>query len=177
MKLGIFVVVAISCLAISCLAGSSAVAQPAPPTPAPERAPEEHLFQPPPGDKNRAEVVMGTVDPRTTASEPKTIQVTGSLPGNRSSVDAGALKNLQPVNLRDGEAQVRLDGVVRTVREGDALGTDVVRSVESNRLVLARSEGSGRESTVIVTFDAQGTSRVRVYSTQDSKPLIAPPAK
>jgi hypothetical protein len=95
----------------------------------------------------------------------------------RSSTQAGALRDMKAVRVREGEARVQLGGAARTLRAGDAIGTDVVRRVDDDRIVLARPESSGAESTVIVTFDAQGKARVRVYTTQDPTAPNAPPVR
>jgi hypothetical protein len=162
---------------MTCLAGATGFAQQGTPTAAPSRAPEEHQFKPPAdahtsGGLGAAESLPGD----SVVSGPKTVGSTEPIGGSGTSANAGALRNLQAIDLHDGVAHVRLDGVDQTVRAGDVLGGDVVRSIEPNRIVLARSEGPGRTATVIVTFDAQGKARARVFTTQDTKPLDAPAA-
>jgi hypothetical protein len=93
----------------------------------------------------------------------------------------------QLVEVAAGQATVRVGGGERTLKPGDAIGTDTVRSIDSERLVLTRVEGPGREAMVIVTFDAQRNTRALVLSTRPSagdafqwKPAVsteAPPAR
>jgi hypothetical protein len=86
---------------------------------------------------------------------------------NRPSADAGALKGVRALSIRDGEARLLIDGAERLVRPGDAIGTDVVTAVAPERITLvrgARASAPSGEATVVVSFDAQGRGRVRVYS-------------
>jgi hypothetical protein len=87
-----------------------------------------------------------------------------------SSKGAGLLQTLRAVRLKDGEAQVLVEGVPRTLRPGDTIGTDVVRRIDDTRLVLARPQsrgGKGGEATLTVSFGPSGTPRVRIYTMQD----------
>jgi hypothetical protein len=91
-----------------------------------------------------------------------------TLDPSRNAAQAGPLAGLRATAVTDGVARVTFDGADRTLRVGDALGKDVVRRIEPGRIVLARpADGTAGESTVVITFDAAGRARVRVYSTLD----------
>jgi hypothetical protein len=56
------------------------------------------------------------------------------------------------------------------------VGTDIVKSIGSDRIVLVRGATAMNPTgaaTVVLTFDAQGQSRVRVYRLSD--PAAATP--
>ena len=159
---------------LACL-GAAAVAQT--PTPAPMRAPEEQVMKPPASASAPSEALKREVPEQELPAETEArgVAVAGPPPDHsRPSANAGSLKSLEAVSLRDGEARVRLDGVERTLRAGDKIAGDVVRRIESHRMILARSEGDDREGIVIVTFDGKGRARVLVFTTVDSSPMDAP---
>ena len=82
------------------------------------------------------------------------------------SEHAGPLKGVRALSIEDGEARLLIEGVERLVREGDAIGEDVVTRITPGRIVLARAPTERKpagEATVVVHFDAAGRSRVRVY--------------
>jgi hypothetical protein len=81
----------------------------------------------------------------------------------------GSLKGVQAVQIGDGEARLVLGGGERVVTPGTVIGTDTVKSITPGRLVLRRAapETEGGEGIVIVTFDAQGRTRVQVFATKD----------
>ena len=66
---------------------------------------------------------------------------------------------------------------LRTVRPGDVIGTDVVRSIEPGRILLARTGPDGQEATVVVSFDDAGRGRVRVLFGSDPTAVAAPPVR
>src|SRR5262245_47630741 len=103
--------------------------------------------------------------------------VTATAPGPRpslgTSADAGALKELRAVSVGSGEARVSLRGAARTLRPGGVIEGDVVKAIGDGRIVRARPEPGGGESTVGVAFDAQGRASVRVIGLRDR---TAPPA-
>jgi hypothetical protein len=78
---------------------------------------------------------------------------------------AGELDGLRAVTLREGAADVSLDGVARKLKVGDALGSGTVRAIGANRIVLERPfsvpGGTPSAATVIVTFGKGGLPRVR----------------
>ena len=81
----------------------------------------------------------------------------------------GSLKGMQAVQIGDGEARLVLGGGERVVTPGAVIGTDTVKSITPGRMVLRRaaSEAEGGDGIVIVTFDAQGRTRVQVFATKD----------
>lgn len=86
------------------------------------------------------------------------------------SARAGSLEGIRAVALRDGVGRLVVGGREVSVRPGDALGSDVVTSVDPGRVVLRRpatADPAAGEATVVITFDALGRARVRVYSTKD----------
>lgn len=99
---------------------------------------------------------------------PRTVAIPGPARRlQRDSADAGGLKGMRVLSVSTGEARVVVGGAERTLRPGDAIGADVVKEIGDGRLILKRSETGGSEALVIVDFDAQGRSRVRVLSTRD----------
>ena len=91
--------------------------------------------------------------------------------GVRDSADAGSLKGIRAVSTATDEAVIVLDAVTRTVRPGDLIGADLVRSIAPGRIVLHRPAaplGGGGEADVVVDFDGSGRGRVRVYATRDA---------
>jgi hypothetical protein len=72
---------------------------------------------------------------------------------NGDSADAGSLKGIRLVSASEDEALVVLNGGTLTLRPGDAIGADVVRSIAPDRLVLFRpaaAGGAGGEATVVI---------------------------
>jgi hypothetical protein len=88
------------------------------------------------------------------------------------SPHAAALKGLRAISLKEGEGRIALGGSERLVRPGDALGNDVVKSIEPGRMVLSRKTADVGEAIVIVSFDAQGRGRVRVFAGRDPSPVL-----
>jgi hypothetical protein len=121
--------------------------------------------------------------PPTQPADPTSGVVTapGPVPDrNRPSADAGALKGVRALWVRDGEARLVVGGVERTLRPGDAIGADVVTGVAPERITLVRGASAGApsgEATVVVSFDAQGRGRVRVYSLKGTRRPAAPGRK
>ncbi len=112
---------------------------------------------------------------------PKLVKIAGPPPSRAGdSADAGALRGAQALAMKEGEARVRLAEGERTVRPGDTIGVDVVKSINPGQVVLVRGrtatdpEGS---ATVVVKFDEQGRSQVRVYYLKDPAPVVAPGVK
>ena len=93
---------------------------------------------------------------------------------------AGPALSLRAVSLAEGEATVELDGRRQVVRPGLRLGDDTVKSVSEERLVLARPSrpGEGRgDILVVVTFDAEGNGRTRVFWAVDPETPASPEVK
>jgi hypothetical protein len=78
---------------------------------------------------------------------------------------AGELRGLRAGTLREGAADLSLDGVVRKIKVGDALGSGTVRAIGADRIVIERPfsvpGGTPSRATVIVTFGKTGLPRVR----------------
>jgi hypothetical protein len=87
------------------------------------------------------------------------------MPDAPPAAAAGELAGLRAVALREGAAELSLDGVVRKVKIGDALGSGTVRAIGADRIVLERPfsvpGGTPSRATVIVTFGKGGVPRVR----------------
>jgi hypothetical protein len=167
-------------LAFAALAGPTSAEEPRP-SGTIDRAPEEVVVVAPggstggPAGGEAAQFSMEQPKAVPAPQTPRDVDEPGAPPDlTRPSANAGALRSLVRVRLIDGEARVRLDGAERTIRVGDSVAGDIVRRIEGGRIILARPEGDGREATVIVTFDAQGRARVRVFSTVDPRPLNPP---
>jgi len=75
------------------------------------------------------------------------------------------LKGLRVVTIKDGQAQVSLDGAApRSLHAGDVLAGDVIREIGDGRIIMARPEPGGGESTVVISMDARGQTSIRVIS-------------
>jgi hypothetical protein len=96
---------------------------------------------------------------------------------DRDSAGTSALKGVQAREIKSGQARLLLASGLRTVRAGDVIGTDVVRSIEPGRILLARTGADGQEATVVVSFDDAGRGRVRVLFASDPTAVAAPPVR
>lgn len=96
---------------------------------------------------------------------------------DRDSAGASALKGVQAREIKSGQALLLLVSGLRTVRPGDRIGTDVVRSIEPGRILLARAGADGQDATVVVSFDDAGRGRVRVLFGSDPTAVAAPPVR
>jgi hypothetical protein len=88
----------------------------------------------------------------------------------RLAVEAGGLQGATAVELKEGEAHLLVGGAPVQLRPGSAVGSDNVKSIGSDRIVLVRGATPANpagSATVVLTFDAQGQSRVRVYWLSD----------
>ena len=132
---------------------------------------------PPPGEvtSERPPAIAPSVRPG--AIEVARRAVTGD------SADAGRWKGARSVKVSTGLAEVRLaDGASLRLSVGDVVGTDTVERIEPGRILLARRGAEGaatgpKLATVLVTFDAAGVGRTRVYWLQDSKAVVPPIVK
>jgi hypothetical protein len=81
----------------------------------------------------------------------------------------GGLEGVRALHIGDGEARLVLEGGERTVAPGTVIGTDTIRSITPGRIVLQRAatDEQGGPGIVIVDFDDQGRTRVRVFATKD----------
>jgi hypothetical protein len=96
-------------------------------------------------------------------------------PGTRSAVEAGGLQGAKAVVLKEGQATVLVGGAALSLRPGSVVGSDVVKSIGSDRVILVRGATAANPSgavTVVITFDAQGQGRVRVYWLSDPTATI-----
>jgi hypothetical protein len=92
------------------------------------------------------------------------------------SVNAGLLKGIRLLSVREGVARIRLLTGEVQVQAGDVIGADLVTRVETRRIILTRPAGPDElgDGKVIVTFDAQGRGRVHVYLMKaDTPPPVA----
>jgi hypothetical protein len=91
----------------------------------------------------------------------------------------GDLAGIRALQIVEGEARVILGGGERVVTPGTVLGTDTVKSITPGRIVLRRvaPEDQGGEGIVIVSFDAQGRTRVQVFASKDPTAKAAPEVK
>lgn len=130
-----------------------------------DRPPEDSTFKPytpavPPPDRT-----------------PKAAAVPRVAPAGRDSGDALGLKGVQALSIKEGEARLRLAAGERTVRPGDAIGPDIVKTVTPGQIVLLRTASTEKRleaATVVVRFDSAGRGRVRVYYEKETSP--PPPA-
>lgn len=112
------------------------------------------------------------------AAAPKPVElksktVVAPLPSRKPAAPSDELRtlgDLKALDVREGEALLRVDGVERTIRPGMRLRDDVVQSITPQRMVLLRpkhvDEKKG-EALVIVDFLGPGRSRVRTYASRD----------
>ena len=78
--------------------------------------------------------------------------------------------SLRLLSVAEGEATVEVDGQAQRVRPGSRLGDGTVKAVGPGRLVYSRPAAAGEpgdEALVVVTFDAGGQPRTRVFWTRD----------
>jgi hypothetical protein len=95
---------------------------------------------------------------------------------SRVAGEAAGLQEAKVVALAEGEATLLVGGVPLHLRAGSPAGSDIVKSIGSDRIVLVRGATAMNptgSATVVLTFDAQGHSRVRVYRLSD--PAAATP--
>jgi hypothetical protein len=88
----------------------------------------------------------------------------------RPSDELGLLGDLKALDVRDDQALFRVDGQEQTLRPGDSLKGDVVKSITPKRMVLLRSEAQNEkmgETLIIIDFLAPGRTRVRMYAARD----------
>jgi len=87
------------------------------------------------------------------------------LAGDATAGPVDRLAALRLVSIAAGEAHVQLDGQEHTLTAGRTIAGDLVRRVDAERIVFARSEGEGRQATVLVTFGPDKRAHVVVLST------------
>ena len=81
--------------------------------------------------------------------------------------------------LGEGVGSLEVDGAARTVKPGERLGRDTVRSIAPSQLVLERAASSTDSAPVlvIVTLDENGRPHTRTFHTRDETAPVAPEAK
>ena len=95
----------------------------------------------------------------------------------RNTVEAGGLQGAKAVALKEGAATVLIGGSALSLRPGSLVGSDVVKSIGGDRIVLVRgatATNPAGSATVVVSFDALGRSRVRVYWLSDPAATVPP---
>lgn len=132
----------------------------------------------PGGSPGGAGVIMAVPSPPPVANAPGPITAARTSPArDRDSAGTSALKGVQAREIKSGQARLVLASGMRTVRPGDVIGTDVVRSIEPGRILLARTAADGQDATVVVSFDDAGRGRVRVLFANDPTAVAAPPVR
>lgn len=100
-----------------------------------------------------------------------------SRPGTGAAPIEGALKGARALPSPPGTLRLLFPDGERTLRPGDRLGSDVVRTAADGLLVLDRppiASRTGGGATVVVRFDAGGQPRMRVYHVEDPTPVNPP---
>jgi hypothetical protein len=132
----------------------------------------------PGGNPSGAAVIMAVPSPPPLDNAPRPATAPARGPArNRDSAATSALTGVQAREIRSGLARLVLASGPRTVHPGDVIGTDVVRSIEPGRILLARTGPDGQEATVVVSFDDAGRGRVRVLFGSDPTAVAAPPVR
>jgi hypothetical protein len=103
-------------------------------------------------------------------SQPVAVRIA---PPARAAAPAPAFRALA---LAEGEGTLEIDGAPRTVKPGERLGRDTVRSIAPGQLVLERaaSAAGAPPVLVIVTFDDSGRAHTRTIHTRDETAPVAP---
>lgn len=125
-------------------------------------------------DDEPGEVRMLQASPQPPDRTPRTGTSRSSAPRRGDSANSGVLKGSRLRSSASGEAEVQLaDGTLRTLRPGDKAGSDTVETIEPGRIVLRRAAAGGAPTAglVVVTFEASGVARVRVYLDADPTAL------
>jgi hypothetical protein len=81
-----------------------------------------------------------------------------------------ALGDIKALDVREGQALLRVDGAERTIRPGMLLGSDRVLSIAPQRMVLVRPEQVDRkkgETLIVVDFLGAGRNRVRTFAARN----------
>lgn len=146
----------------------------------------KRLEAPPPAHATRAEATDGTSEqkldhPEVPAPPAGPWRVRSTRPRTASGLGAapaeGPLKGVRALSSQPGEMRLLFADGERTLRRGDRLGTDLVRTAGDGLLVLERPPLPGLPggaALVVVRFDGQGLPRMRVYQVEDPTPVTAP---
>lgn len=109
----------------------------------------------------------------TISRPPASRPVAGAVPRrteSRVAMEAGGWHGARAVQLKEGEARLIVGDAPLHLRPGTPVGSDVVKSIGTDRIVLLRgvtASNPAGSATVVVTFDARGQGRVRVYWLSD----------
>lgn len=105
-------------------------------------------------------------EPRPPGGAPGTVSVPARSRVSRPGLaQAGAPNDLRVISIGAGRAQVSTAGTAgRSVQAGDVIAGDVIREIGDGRIIMGRPEPGGGESTVVVSIDADGQTRIRVIS-------------
>ena len=152
-----------------------AMAQEAEPTPTPLReGPVDVVIPPAEASAPAEEMEMAQPELPEFDRSVKKVRVGGSPPAvDLDSTHSGVLKGARALDLKLGEARVIVGGSERVLHVGDAIGDDVVKSIDPGRIVLIRSPKPGNpkgDALVWVDFDPNGASLVRVMLLEDPTP-------
>jgi len=88
-----------------------------------------------------------------------------------ASREAGVLVRARVLRVDDAQASLVIQGMEHVIKVGDVVGTDIVKSISTGRIVLRRpasSGGAGGESLVILQFDPTGRTQVLVVASRDT---------
>jgi hypothetical protein len=123
-----------------------------------------------PADPSGARAVWRAAPSKPAEVRSRTLSAPRPTPRATATDELRTLGNLKVLDLREGEAVLRVAGVERTVRPGMLLEHDVVQSITPERMVLVRPERVDQkkgETVIVVDFLGAGRSRVRTYAARD----------
>jgi hypothetical protein len=119
----------------------------------------------PPQPPASSQSILQTPEPPAPVVTKRTVRGRMTPDTRPPGMPARELDGLRAVALREGSADVSLDGVARKVEVGDVLGSATVLAIGANRIVLERPfsvpGGVPSRATVIVTFGKGGVPRER----------------
>jgi hypothetical protein len=125
----------------------------------------------PPGDRTGTAEKVWRGDPGQPHDRtPKRVAVPAPAAKAVATDELRQLGDVRALELREGEALLRVDGVELTIRPGMRLKTDLVKSISPKRMVLLRPEGVDAkkgETLIVVDVLGAGRSRVRMYTARD----------
>ncbi len=108
---------------------------------------------------------------RQSPSTRLTVPVRIATPSGGAPREATVLAGARVLRVDDARASVVIQGVERVIKVGDVIGTDIVKSISTGRIVLRRpasAGGPGGESLVILQFDPTGRTQVLLVASRDT---------
>lgn len=156
---------ALACAIVIALGGGGALAD--------ERPKTSSAVQAPAQGGGGVEPEPGAPPPIEPSIERKPARATLATGPRPAPADAAPLA-LRALSVAEGEATIEIDGAREVVRPGSLVGGDTVKSVAPGRIVLERPARPGRpggKALVIVTFDAEGRAKRRVFDIDDPETL------